>query len=72
MGESGLRENKAISCYFNFCTCTLNFLFYTLKVLEACVKNCGAPMHKEVATKEIMDFFRELAKVVIKLEPIKL
>ena len=65
MCESGQRENQAISYY-------LNFLFYTLKVLEACVKNCGAPMHKEVATKEIMDFFRELAKVVIKLEPIKL
>ena len=27
------------------------------------MKNCGAPMHKEVATKEMMDNFRELAKV---------
>lgn len=43
------------------------FLVYNAKVLEACVKNCGAPMHKEVATKEIMDCFRELAKVSIKL-----
>lgn len=29
-------------------------------------------MHKEVATKEIMDFFRELAKVGIKLKTIKI
>ena len=36
---------------------------YPVKVLEACVKNCGAPMHKEVATKDMMDSFRELAKV---------
>jgi len=36
-----------------------------VKVLEACVKNCGAPMHREVATKEMMDAFRELAKVSI-------
>ncbi|KAK2564021.1 Hepatocyte growth factor-regulated tyrosine kinase substrate, partial [Acropora cervicornis] len=36
---------------------------YGLIVLEACVKNCGAPMHKEVATKDMMDSFRELAKV---------
>lgn len=35
---------------------------YGLIVLEACVKNCGAPMHKEVATKDMMDSFRELAK----------
>ncbi|CAH3040159.1 unnamed protein product [Pocillopora meandrina] len=35
---------------------------FGLIVLEACVKNCGAPMHKEVATKEIMDCLRELAK----------
>ena len=42
-----------------------NFHVYNAKVLEACVKNCGAPMHKEVATKEIMDCFRELAKVSI-------
>ena len=28
-------------------------------------------MHKEVATKEIMDFFRELAKVGIRLKSVK-
>ena len=49
-----------------------DFLDNTLKVLEACVKNCGAPMHKEVATKEIMEFFRELAKVGIRLKPLKI
>ena len=49
----------------------INFLDNTLKVLEACVKNCGAPMHKEVATKEIMDFFRELAKVGIRRKSVK-
>ena len=27
------------------------------------MKNCGAPIHKEVATKDMMDTFRELAKV---------
>ena len=27
------------------------------------MKNCGAPIHKEVATKEMMETFRELAKV---------
>ena len=31
------------------------------------MKNCGAPMHKEVATKEVMDAFRELAKVSYRL-----
>ena len=49
----------------------IDFLDNALKVLEACVKNCGAPMHKEVATKEIMDCFRELAKVGIRLKPVK-
>ena len=52
--------------------CRINYynshsFLHLVKVLEACVKNCGAPMHKEVATKEIMDCFRELAKVSIKL-----
>ena len=48
-----------MSCgLYNFCV-----LVYHVEVLEACVKNCGAPMHKEVATKEMMDNFRELAKV---------
>ena len=28
-------------------------------------------MHKEVATKEIMDFFRELAKVGSRLKSVK-
>ena len=36
------------------------------QVLEACMKNCGAPIHKEVATKDMMDTFRELAKVRLK------
>lgn len=66
--EPGLRENQA----FFILPLYIDFLVYTLKVLEACVKNCGAPMHKEVATKEIMDFFRELAKVGIKLKTIKI
>ncbi|KAM7448598.1 hypothetical protein ABFA07_003502 [Porites harrisoni] len=35
---------------------------FGLIVLEACMKNCGAPIHKEVATKDMMDTFRELAK----------
>ena len=52
--------------HVNYADCLDN----TFKVLEACVKNCGAPMHKEVATKEIMDFFRELAKVGIRIKPI--
>lgn len=42
---------------------------FGLIVLEACVKNCGAPMHKEVATKEMMETFRELAKT--SPEPVK-
>ena len=67
--EAGLGENQ-VFLYF-LCACTLIFLINTLKVLEACVKNCGAPMHKEVATKEIMDFFRELAKVGIRLKSVK-
>ena len=49
----------------------IDFPDNTFKVLEACVKNCGAPMHKEVATKEVMDFFRELAKVGIGLKPVR-
>jgi growth factor-regulated tyrosine kinase substrate len=31
--------------------------------LESIVKNCGGPIHKEVAQKDIMDTLKELAKV---------
>ena len=34
---------------------------YNLQVLETCVKNCGAPFHQEVATKECMEFLKEQA-----------
>ncbi|KAL8588967.1 hypothetical protein ACOMHN_065749 [Nucella lapillus] len=34
---------------------------YALGVLETCVKNCGALLHNEVATKECMEFLKEQA-----------
>uniref|UniRef100_A0A1I7YAF0 Hepatocyte growth factor-regulated tyrosine kinase substrate n=1 Tax=Steinernema glaseri TaxID=37863 RepID=A0A1I7YAF0_9BILA len=34
---------------------------HALLTLEACVKNCGAPFHKEVATKAFMEDMRNLA-----------
>ena len=30
-----------------------------MQLLESMVKNCGAPIQQEVATKEMMDFMRE-------------
>ncbi|BFZ17707.1 hypothetical protein BsWGS_20747 [Bradybaena similaris] len=35
---------------------------FALQVLEACVKNCGSPLHIEVASKEFMEFLKDLAK----------
>ncbi|TMS37801.1 hypothetical protein L596_004660 [Steinernema carpocapsae] len=34
---------------------------HSLLILEACVKNCGAPFHKEVACRAFMDDLRSLA-----------
>lgn len=31
--------------------------------MESIVKNCGGAAHKEVAQKDVVDAFRELAKV---------
>lgn len=33
---------------------------YALLVLESCVKNCGAPIHDEVATVQFMEHMKEL------------
>nr|CAG4647868.1 EOG090X05AE [Moina brachiata] len=35
---------------------------YGLLVLESVVKNCGAPIHEEVASKAFMDEFREMVR----------
>lgn len=35
---------------------------YALQVMESCVKNCGALVHEEVATKAFMEELRELVK----------
>ncbi|XP_076458618.1 hepatocyte growth factor-regulated tyrosine kinase substrate-like [Babylonia areolata] len=42
---------------------------FALGVLEACVKNCGAPVHREIATREFMEFFRDQAKM--RPDPVK-
>ena len=34
-------------------------LFVCVQVLEVCVKNCGAVIHRELATKEFMEFLKE-------------
>lgn len=39
----------------------------SFKTLEACMKNCGGPIHDEVATRDCMDELRNLANVSIKL-----
>ena len=39
------------------------FSFY-IKVLESVMKNCGTTIHCEVATKEFMEFFKDLVKVL--------
>lgn len=36
---------------------------YALQVLESCVKNCGTLIHEEIATKEFMEFLKDLVKV---------
>ena len=33
------------------------------QTLEACMKNCGGPIHDEVATRDFMDELRNLANV---------
>ena len=37
--------------------------FVKFQTLEACMKNCGGPIHDEVATREFMDDLRNLANV---------
>lgn len=37
-------------------------VLYALQVLESCVKNCGAPVHVEVASRQFMEELRELVK----------
>lgn len=36
---------------------------YALQVLESCVKNCGSLIHEEIATKEFMEFLKDLLKI---------
>lgn len=36
-------------------------VYYALLVLDACVKNCGPKFHNEVATREFMEEFKNLA-----------
>jgi growth factor-regulated tyrosine kinase substrate len=38
----------------------MNLMF---QALESCVKNCGSIIHEEIATKEFMEFLKEIAKV---------
>ena len=33
------------------------------QVLESCMKNCGSSIHTEVATKECMEFMKQLVTV---------
>ncbi|XP_046390760.1 hepatocyte growth factor-regulated tyrosine kinase substrate isoform X2 [Ischnura elegans] len=35
---------------------------FGLQVLESCVKNCGTPIHDEIATKQFMEQLKELVK----------
>ncbi|XP_062594455.1 hepatocyte growth factor-regulated tyrosine kinase substrate-like [Saccostrea cucullata] len=42
---------------------------FALQTLESCVKNCGSIIHEEVATKEFMEFLKDIAKS--KPDPIK-
>lgn len=42
---------------------------YALQVLEVCVKNCGTPLHQEIASKEFMEFLKDQAK--IRTDPVK-
>lgn len=35
-----------------------------LQTLESCVKNCGSIIHEEIATKEFMEFLKDIAKVL--------
>lgn len=39
-----------------------NFSTSFIQVIESVVKNCGSPVHDEVATKQFMEELRELAK----------
>lgn len=36
---------------------------YAFQVLESCVKNCGAPIHQEIVSRQFMEELRELIKV---------
>ncbi|KAK3590950.1 hypothetical protein CHS0354_034521 [Potamilus streckersoni] len=42
---------------------------YALQVLESCVKNCGSPIHSEIATKEFMEFMKHQAST--RADPVK-
>lgn len=42
---------------------------FALQVLESCMKNCGSSVHNEVATKEFMEFMKQL--VTSRGEPVK-
>lgn len=45
---------------------------YALQVLESVVKNCGPPIHQEIASKESMDFLKDLARAPKIPEAIKM
>lgn len=42
---------------------------FSLQVMESCMKNCGVLIHQELATKEIMEFFKDQCKV--RTDPVK-
>nr|XP_022317585.1 hepatocyte growth factor-regulated tyrosine kinase substrate-like [Crassostrea virginica] len=42
---------------------------FALQTLESCVKNCGSIIHDEIATKEFMEFLKDIAKS--KPDPVK-
>ena len=43
-------------------------ILFFLQVLESCMKNCGALIHDEVASKEFMEFLKGLVNVSIDVE----
>ncbi|KAG8199590.1 hypothetical protein JTE90_009427 [Oedothorax gibbosus] len=61
--QGDVQPKYAVSCIKKKLYATNpHVVLYTLQVLESCMKNCGSPIHTEVASRPFMEELKDLVK----------
>lgn len=61
--QNDVQPKYAVSCMKKkLYSSNPHVVLYTLQVLESCMKNCGSPIHTEVASRPFMEELREVVK----------